>query len=542
MGNSTFPTVGDITGLLTPNFLEISKGFGRLFYIVSPSETTFESMAEVPNFIVQAYPYFISTIIIEILVLFVVVANELKKRRKEASEAQNSNTIAPTVIKGNRIWRAFRLNDMIGSISAGMNQQMARIFVAALDVAPYVYIWEHYRVVTPDVHNMWVWIAAFLGIDLCYYWLHRCVHEINILWAGHVVHHSSEEYNQSTALRQSIIQDYTGWVFYLPLAFILPPPVYAVHKQFNVLYQYWVHTEIVGKLGILEWVINTPSHHRVHHGRNPYCIDKNYAGTLIIWDRLFCTFTAERDEEPVLYGLTHNVRTFNPIKIQTHHLVHVLKTAWNTTGIVNKIWVFLKGPGWTPTKPQYRLGDPADIPRVPNVLEAQKKLIKERKSTRDIATSVSQLIDVYDPKLGRLTNTYIFIQFLVMLVAQNVLMTQIENPAFPKWLPPVVAGYVLLALTTIGNMLDAGESQPDCIGVARVRKIQSASFYEAVRLLIGLFLARSTVSTVLGVESELGLQVLKIVYGFVVASLCWVVLIYHSETTYALKKLKLKTK
>eukprot|EP00128_Syssomonas_multiformis_P001191 Colp12_sorted_trinity150504_noHs@16691 len=183
MGNSTFPNIWDIP---MPDLSEIAKGFGRLFYVVSPSETTFESMADVPNYIVKSYPFFISTIVIELFLLFALVASELRKGGNKTKAANSADLNMPTIIKGNRIWRAARINEMIGSISAGMNQQMARVFVAALEVAPYVYIWENYRVITPDVHNTWVWIIAFLGTDLCYYWFHRCVHEINILWSGHI--------------------------------------------------------------------------------------------------------------------------------------------------------------------------------------------------------------------------------------------------------------------------------------------------------------------------------------------------------------------
>ncbi|KAI1242754.1 hypothetical protein IHE44_0000300 [Lamprotornis superbus] len=185
-------------------------------------------------------------------------------------------------------------------------------------------------------------------------------YEVNILWAAHQVHHSSEDYNLFTALRQSVLQKYTSWMFNLPMAFFIPPSVFAVHLQFNLLYQFWIHTEVITKLGPLEWILNTPSHHRVHHGRNPYCIDKNYGGTLIIWDRIFGTFEAE--DAKVVYGLTHPVNSFDPIMLQLRPLAHIWNTFWATPGFSNKLSVIFKGPGWGPGKP--RLGLPEEIPEI----------------------------------------------------------------------------------------------------------------------------------------------------------------------------------
>uniref|UniRef100_A0A8B9EUH8 Alkylglycerol monooxygenase n=1 Tax=Anser cygnoides TaxID=8845 RepID=A0A8B9EUH8_ANSCY len=182
--------------------------------------------------------------------------------------------------------------------------------------------------------------------------------EVNILWAAHQVHHSSEDYNLFTALRQSVLQKYTSWMFNLPMALFIPPSVFAVHLQFNLLYQFWIHTEVVTNIGPLEWILNTPSHHRVHHGRNPYCIDKNYGGTLIIWDRIFGTFEAE--DAKVVYGLTHPVNSFEPILLQLRPLAHIWNTFWATPGFCNKLSVLFKGPGWGPGKP--RLGLPEEIP------------------------------------------------------------------------------------------------------------------------------------------------------------------------------------
>jgi alkylglycerol monooxygenase len=173
-------------------------------------------------------------------------------------------------------------------------------------------------------------------MDLGYYWFHRMGHgksknlnhsivlisflylEVNLFWATHQTHHSSEYYNLSTALRQGVLQTYFSWIFYLPLALLIPPQIFLIHSQMNLLYQFWIHTDVISNLGPFEYILNTPSHHRVHHGRNPYCIDKNYGGVFIIWDRLFGTFAAERKNEEIAYGLIHPIKTFDPLETQVN--------------------------------------------------------------------------------------------------------------------------------------------------------------------------------------------------------------------------------
>jgi alkylglycerol monooxygenase len=147
--------------------------------------------------------------------------------------------------------------------------------------------------------------------------------EVNLFWSTHQAHHSAESYNLSTALRQGVLQNYFSWMFYLPLALIIPPQIFLIHSQMNLLYQFWIHTDIISNLGPFEYILNTPSHHRVHHGRNPYCIDKNYGGVLIIWDRLFGTFAAERENEEIAYGLIHPINTFDPLdtQVKIEHLL-----------------------------------------------------------------------------------------------------------------------------------------------------------------------------------------------------------------------------
>ena len=209
----------------------------------------------------------------------------------------------------------YRFNDSINDLSCGIIDQILAIFLNVLLFASYLYLFEHFRVFeVADASPAAKWVAAIglmFGVDFCFYWFHRIAHEYASPWATHVVHHQSEEYNLTVALRQSAFESCFAWIFYLPLAVIGFPPIWYVSmKAINLLYQFWIHTEAIDRLGPLEWVMNTPSHHRVHHARNPKYLDKNYAGMFIIWDRMFGTFEPE-DEQPV-YGITKPLKSMEP--------------------------------------------------------------------------------------------------------------------------------------------------------------------------------------------------------------------------------------
>lgn len=202
--------------------------------------------------------------------------------------------------------------DAITSLHFGVLSQVAVAFTFIFSVGYYVLIYENLRLFSLPRDSVWVWAFALLAYDLCYYWVHRCGHEVNLLWAAHQVHHSSEYYNLTTALRQTATGAFTAWPFYALLAVIgVPPVVFGAVALIDLLYQYWVHTELVPRLGWIDRVFVTPSNHRVHHGQNDYCIDRNYGGILIIWDRLFGTFAEERRDEPVIYGIRTPLASFN---------------------------------------------------------------------------------------------------------------------------------------------------------------------------------------------------------------------------------------
>jgi hypothetical protein len=199
-----------------------------------------------------------------------------------------------------------------------------------------------------------LWIFATLGVDFLYYWWHRWSHEVNLLWAAHIVHHHSEDYNLAVALRQAWFTSATVVPVYLPLALLgLPPHIYFISRALNTLYQFWIHTELVGKLGPVEWIMNTPSHHRVHHGVNEEYLDRNYAGIFIIWDRMFGTFALERARP--IYGTTTLINSFNPVWANFHHFFAMASKSRELTGWRNKLRVWVAHPGWTPSR---QLGGP----------------------------------------------------------------------------------------------------------------------------------------------------------------------------------------
>jgi sterol desaturase/sphingolipid hydroxylase (fatty acid hydroxylase superfamily) len=241
----------------------------------------------------------------------------------------------------------YRLNDSIADLSCGILQQLLEVFAKGLIFGGYVWVYEGYRLFTIPPDSWLAWVGGFLGVDLLYYWFHRTSHEVSAVWATHVVHHQSEEYNLAVALRQGSFQSSMSWVFYLPLAALgLPPLVFLTLSSINTLYQFWIHTRLIGRLGPLEAFLNTPSHHRVHHGRDPKYIDRNHGGTLIVWDRLFGTFKAE-EEEPV-YGITRPLASWNPVWANFHVWAELVDLARRTRRFSDRLRVFVARPGWRP--------------------------------------------------------------------------------------------------------------------------------------------------------------------------------------------------
>jgi sterol desaturase/sphingolipid hydroxylase (fatty acid hydroxylase superfamily) len=244
---------------------------------------------------------------------------------------------------------AYDTADALTSLHLGVVSQVTGLFVKLAMLGIYAAVYEQWRLASLPANSVWVWAGALLAYDFCYYWAHRMGHEVSVLWAAHVVHHSSEFYNLSTALRQSSSGWMFGWLFYLPMALAgVPPLVLAGVGLIDLLYQYWVHTEMVGRLGWLDRVLVTPSNHRVHHGQNDYCIDRNYGGILILWDRLFGTYADERDDEKIIYGVRTPLRSLNPLWANLHYYADLWRATRQVKGLRARLHVWLGPPGgWT---------------------------------------------------------------------------------------------------------------------------------------------------------------------------------------------------
>jgi sterol desaturase/sphingolipid hydroxylase (fatty acid hydroxylase superfamily) len=248
--------------------------------------------------------------------------------------------------------RVVRLNDALSDLSCGILSQLAGIFSKVVTVGIFIWVGTHFALqrfvpalpawpsgapfasaagfpgFRVDLPALASWSAVFVLVDFCYYWSHRLSHEVHLLWAGHVVHHSSEEYILPVALRQSALHGLMSWVFYVPLALIgVPWQMFVTSMALNLVYQFWIHTRAIGTLGpVAEYVLNTPSHHRVHHGVNPKYQDTNYGGVFIVFDRWFGTF--QREEEEPTYGITTPLQSWNPLWANVHVFVEIARAAW----------------------------------------------------------------------------------------------------------------------------------------------------------------------------------------------------------------------
>ncbi len=254
-------------------------------------------------------------------------------------------------------WRkktnTYQFNDAVNSLNLGMMSQVTGVAYKTLQFSVYVLVYQYLAPVQLTAETSWgVWLLgafAFVAYDFCYYWFHRMSHEINVLWAGHVVHHSSEEYNLTTALRQSS-GGFLGFVFYLPLALIgIDPLLLVTVGSLNLIYQFWVHTRHIGRMwGWYEAIFVTPSHHRVHHAQNPMYMNKNHGGVFILWDKWFGTFQAELDDEPVIFGVTKPLLSWNPVWANLDVYWALCKDSWRTAAWGDKFKVWVARTGWRP--------------------------------------------------------------------------------------------------------------------------------------------------------------------------------------------------
>ncbi|WP_122822540.1 sterol desaturase family protein [Pseudomonas sivasensis] len=257
--------------------------------------------------------------------------------------------------------RNYRVADAINSLSTGVLSTTTGLLTKGVGLLTYAFALKHLALIELPAQSVWTWVFAFVLYDFCYYWLHRMGHERNILWAAHSVHHQSEDYNLSTALRQTSTGFLLSWIFYLPLAVLgVPLVVFISVASLNLLYQFWVHTRHVPKLGWFEWFFVTPSNHRAHHAQNALYMDRNYGGVFILWDRLLGTFQEEDDNEPVVFGVTTPLASWNPLWANLQFYAQLWSDARRTESKWDKLRIWFMRTGWRPAdvKAKYPLAKP----------------------------------------------------------------------------------------------------------------------------------------------------------------------------------------
>lgn len=270
-------------------------------------------MPQIPNLVDLAIPGFIALVLLEV-VLDAVMRRDL-----------------------------YQLKDTAASLSMGTGNVLLGIVSKTLVFGAYTAV---HRFAIFKIGYQWrAWAILFFAEDFTYYWFHRTSHECRLFWASHVIHHSSQRFNLGTALRQTWTGNFMSFIFWLWLPLVGFEPVMVMTMQaISLLYQFWVHTEFIRTMGPLEWVMNTPSHHRVHHGSNQQYLDRNHAGVLIIWDRLFGTFEPER--EKVIYGLTKNINSYNPLRIAFHEWIDIWNDLHHARTWQLKMRYVFGRPGW----------------------------------------------------------------------------------------------------------------------------------------------------------------------------------------------------
>ena len=289
------------------------------------------------------------------------------------------------LLKGNN---TYRVNDSINSLSMGLLSTVTKFVFLNIGALVFAQISREYAIWSFDINSLGHWLLAILLYDFLYYWFHRISHERQFFWGSHVVHHQSEDYNLSTALRQTSTSFATTWVFYIPCFFLgMPISMFVSIASAHLIYQFWVHTQHIPKLGIFEWFMVSPSNHRVHHAQNADYIDKNYGGLLIIWDRLFGTFKAEEENQQAIYGIRVPLRSWNPIWANLHIFAAMLRDIWHTQRWSDKFRVLWSKTGWHP--------------------EDMVERFPEKKS--DL-----QQFEKYNPQRSSLVNGAIILQYLLL--------------------------------------------------------------------------------------------------------------------------------
>ena len=326
-------------------------------------------------------------------------------------------------LRGNN---TYRVNDSINSVSLGLLSTASKLIFLNIGLLVFSRVEQNFSLVALDIGSTAHWVMGLLLYDFLYYWFHRISHERQLFWGSHVVHHQSEDYNLGTALRQTSTSFLTTWVFFVP-CFILGMPIYMFVSiaSAHLVYQFWVHTQHISKLGPLEWILITPSNHRVHHAQNADYIDKNYGGLLIVWDRIFGTFQEEDLQQAPIYGIRTPLKSWNPLWANVHIFASMATDAWRTNSWANRLKILTARTGWRPD----------DVAKQYPQIKHDPKTAKK-----------------YDPQLSLACNLSILLQFGLLSVVHFWLGLQVE--ILPYW---VILGSVTAQLTTvlvIGSVLD----------------------------------------------------------------------------------------
>jgi len=322
--------------------------------------------------------------------------------------------------------RCYRLADSLNSLSCGILSTGMRVFFGFLGIYAYQWVLTHAALVR--LPNQWTtWIFAFVLYDFCYYWQHRFGHTVGLFWASHVVHHQSEEFNLTTALRQPGTGSFTNWIFYLPMDLCgIPFAVFLLVGVAQLFYQFWPHTRHIGRLGVLDRWIQTPSNHRVHHAQNDIYLDRNYVGVFLLWDHLFGSYQEELDEEPCIYGIRGQLKSWNPVWANLHYYWAMAKDFWHARRWRDKLYVWIAPPGWRP----------ADV--------AARFPKSEYDPTRDFVR--------FDPPRSLALNIYALVQLAVLIAANSHFLRVLPTQATS--LSVLYFVFILVSLATLGGVLE----------------------------------------------------------------------------------------
>ena len=347
----------------------------------------------------------------------------------------------------------YRLNDTFTSISLGLISRYIPLLGLGIQGAAFAYVAQYYNLKLFSPSSIWVWVFAFFLYDFCYYWMHRLHHEVKVLWATHVVHHHGEEFNLSTALRQTSTGFLWKWIFYLPIFIVgIPPEIFVTVAGVNLVYQFWVHTEHIPKLGWYEYIFVSPSNHRIHHAQNKHYVDANYGGVFILWDRLFGTYKEELEELKPIYGTAKPLKSWNPFKANLDIFREMLVDSTRTKSFKDKIKVWFSRPNWRPedVKDKY--------PIIKNDLDNFKPYNPEVSSEVKIYGWIQLLFllvisAVITSTVGAQTYLETSLFALILTASCTISLVAFENYNL-KVFPEVVKSIVVLALIFPGNILN----------------------------------------------------------------------------------------